>query len=724
MRNETVRVGGRGLWTRSTLVALLTVGCGQSETTDSIYEQTSAVISATWTQQGPAPILGGQENVLPASANNPAAGAIEAVATVPGNANIIYVATVNGGIWKTTTALAATPTWTPLTDFQPSLSMGAIALDAGNANTVVAGTGRWGSFGNDGNTQGIIYVSRNAGASFAQTTTEPFGDQKIGGIAIRGNTILVTTPDPAGMARSTDSGATWTQVSGAGLPAGGIFDLAEDGGNASRFYVTVDGVGIFRSTDTGATWVNVSQNNASVAAAMQGANAFARVSVSRNDGRLFVAVMDNGTGLVNFVAWSQNQGASWTVMNPPNVSGNAIPFGMFAMAADPVNSSFVYVAVVNDWVRGDVGTGIWSTIAGSGTPNFTTPHSDSRDIAFDANLDMILGEDGGIFKRPRPREATGDWTSLAGSNLGNAEVHSVAYDGNSRAVLGGLQDNGTVFQVTSGQLPGLNVTGGDGGDVDVDTTSTPGFSWRYASSQVLFGFRRREYDANNNFISEVFPALQTPNGGSLSSGLFVTPIAVNLVNGLRLVIADNDTVWESFDQGGHVTPVGGAPAAQDMVYGPAGSADVLWAVSNGTAWVRLTAGNPLVQTPAQPPDGLTHVAVNTSNFQDAYVMSPATVFHSTNTGASWTDITGNLQSLNPGFLRTIVFVHGNTRNLVVVGATNGVFATTTAQLGTWQAVGTNLPHAPVLDTQFNATRNQLAIGTLGRGIWTAAGLAQ
>jgi len=77
-----------------------------------------------------------------------------------------------------------------------------------------------------------------------------------------------------------------------------------------------------------------------------------------------------------------------------------------------------------------------------------------------------------------------------------------------------------------------------------------------------------------------------------------------------------------------------------------------------------------------------------------------------------------------GGLRTITFIHGNTRNLVVVGATNGVFATTTAQLGTWQAVGTNLPRAPVLDSQFNATRNQLAVGTLGRGIWTAAGLAQ
>jgi hypothetical protein len=725
MSNARERIGGHGSLIGSALLALVTVGCGQDGEADETLEVSSALIAATWAQQGPAPILNGQQSVLPVNARNPAAGAVEALVTQPGNANVIYVATVNGGVWKTTNALAATPIWTPLTDFQASLSMGAIALDPGNANNVVAGTGRWSSFGNDGNTQGLIYVSRNAGASFTQTTASPFGDQKIGGIAIRGNTLLVTTPDPAGLARSTNSGASWTQISGGagtGLPSGGIFDLAEDGGNASRFYATVDGVGIFRSTNQGATWVNVSQNNASVDSAMRGANAFARVSVSRNDGRLYVAVMDNATGIVNFVAWSGNQGTNWNVMNPPNVGGNAIPFGMFAMAADPVNSSFVYVGVVNDWVRGDSGTQVWTPIAFNGTPNFTNPHPDSRDIAFDANLDMILATDGGVFRRPRPREATGDWFSLAG-NLGDAEVHNAAFDGRSQAVLAGTQDNGAVFQLVSGALAGENVTFGDGGDVDVDAISTPGFSFRYTSSQNLINFRRRQYDAANNFISEVFPALALPGGGSIFSDRFVTPVEVNNANGRRLVIALNDTIYESLDQGDHVTPLGGAPGAFDMAYGHPNNAEVLWAV-NGAVWVRTTAGAALAQTSSPFPDFAVDVILDTSDFRRAYVASPGQVFLTPNTGASWTNITGNLQSLNPGSLRTITFIRGNTRTLVVVGATNGMFATTTAQLGNWQAVGTTLPHAPVLDSQFNATRNQLVVGTLGRGVWTAAGLAQ
>src|SRR3954454_6398684 len=96
---------GRGFWSGSALLVLLNAACGQDATPDMVEARTSALISATWTQQGPAPLLNGQENVLPFSARNPAAGAVESVVPQPGNANIIYVATVNGGVWKTTNAL-------------------------------------------------------------------------------------------------------------------------------------------------------------------------------------------------------------------------------------------------------------------------------------------------------------------------------------------------------------------------------------------------------------------------------------------------------------------------------------------------------------------------------------------------------------------------------------------------------------------------------------------
>src|SRR5437764_4424632 len=59
-----------------------------------------------WVSEGPAPGIHGQETVAP---NNQINGAIQAIVVHPTNANIMYVGSVNGGIWKTTNATAASP---------------------------------------------------------------------------------------------------------------------------------------------------------------------------------------------------------------------------------------------------------------------------------------------------------------------------------------------------------------------------------------------------------------------------------------------------------------------------------------------------------------------------------------------------------------------------------------------------------------------------------------
>src|SRR6266511_4561323 len=92
----------------------------------------------SWIEQGPGPLS------LPTAGYNKAAGAIQAVATDPVDADRVFIAAVGGGIWRSSNAVSAQePTWIPLTDLQPSLSMSAIAfspLDA-NRNTLFAGCG-------------------------------------------------------------------------------------------------------------------------------------------------------------------------------------------------------------------------------------------------------------------------------------------------------------------------------------------------------------------------------------------------------------------------------------------------------------------------------------------------------------------------------------------------------------------------------------------------------
>src|SRR5262245_45603367 len=69
-----------------------------------------------WAEQGPGPIFG-NPNVVNIGQKNAVSGAVEAIASHPTNADIVYIGTLNGGVWKTTNATAAGKLidWTPLT---------------------------------------------------------------------------------------------------------------------------------------------------------------------------------------------------------------------------------------------------------------------------------------------------------------------------------------------------------------------------------------------------------------------------------------------------------------------------------------------------------------------------------------------------------------------------------------------------------------------------------
>ena len=71
------------------------------------FTVTSVFSQVGWVEQGPGPMnLGSNVVGIP---NRPQAGAISAIAVDQFNSNIVYVATVNGGIWKTTNGTAPTP---------------------------------------------------------------------------------------------------------------------------------------------------------------------------------------------------------------------------------------------------------------------------------------------------------------------------------------------------------------------------------------------------------------------------------------------------------------------------------------------------------------------------------------------------------------------------------------------------------------------------------------
>ncbi len=60
------------------------------------------------------------------------------MAVDPRDGNVVYAGTASGGVWKT---VDGGVNWKPLTDDQPSLSIGSLVLDKNNPSTIYAGTG-------------------------------------------------------------------------------------------------------------------------------------------------------------------------------------------------------------------------------------------------------------------------------------------------------------------------------------------------------------------------------------------------------------------------------------------------------------------------------------------------------------------------------------------------------------------------------------------------------
>lgn len=68
----------------------------------------------------------------------------------------------------------------------------------------------------------------------------------------------------------------------------------------------------------------------------------------------------------------------------------------------------------------------WTPLTHIYAGNMSAPHADSRNLAFDADGNLIESDDGGVYKRFSPQTEQGNWASLNG-NLQILEAHSVTH---------------------------------------------------------------------------------------------------------------------------------------------------------------------------------------------------------------------------------------------------------------------------------------------------------
>jgi uncharacterized repeat protein (TIGR01451 family) len=694
--------------------------------------------STSWTAMGPAPINGGQ-----VPGGGPVAGRLAAVAADPGNANILYLAASGGGVWKTTNGGTS---WTPELESnnvnwngaQPTETMGAIAVAAGNSSVIYAGTGEANNSGDSYYGRGVL-KSTDGGATWTllrgNSGVNEFDRKAIAQIAVdpsdaSGNTVYVAIArgdvngvgGNNGIWKSTNGGTTWTNTTASISTSAFYTDVAIDPNTSTTVYMAIGNFNgnslnaVYKSTNGGSTWA-IAGNYPSGTA-----DGLIRVALSKaNSSVLYSSITNPSTSGLLKMMKSTDGGTTWSQLtSAPNYMG-AQGWYDSTLAVDPSNSSVIYAggqAGSSGVIESRDGGTTWFNI-GTGQSGNNGPHADHHGAAFDANGKFLDGDDGGIWRLDNPVSGSVAWSDLNG-NLQITEFVGIALNPqNNNIAYGGSQDNGT--EEFNDNLGWTLVEGGDGGAVAVDFTN-PNNVYR-VSPVGSFGptnFFRKSTNGGASWSS----AVSGLNGNDPMD--FYPPFTMDPSNSSHLIFG-SDRVYSTTNGASSWTAIS-TPGSGGWTDGSSTTVDALaiaktdgtiYASAGGDIFVTSNGGSTWTKRDL-PVTGLhiNQILVDPTNSSVAYAVldsfsggSGGHVYKTTNGGTSWTDISLNLLNL-PTYSIALDPRNGT----LYIGNDNGVYATTDGG-NTWNRYATALPNVRVTDLELNTSLNILAAGTYGRGLW-------
>ncbi|WDI31319.1 hypothetical protein PUV54_15325 [Hyphococcus flavus] len=369
-------------------------------------------------------------------------GRIADIAIVEDNPSTWYVAVGSGGVWKTENSGT---TWKPLFDKQASYSIGALAVDPSNENTIWVGTGENVGGRHVGYGDGL-YRSRDGGESWQHMGLKE--SEHISTIIVHPddpNTVWVAVQGPLwssggerGLFKTSDGGITWNNVLSAGEWTG-VTDVIIDPRDPDRLYAATwqhhrtvaaymgggPETGIHVSEDGGETWEELTSGLPDGSMGKIGL----AISPQQPDVVYAAIELDRRTGGV----WrSANRGASWEKVGDKTGGGTG-PHYYQELFAHPHHFDRIYLVSNTTQVSHDGGK-TWRNI------NNEYKHVDDHAIAFHpTNPDyIIVGSDGGLYESHDDEKS---WRYI--DNLPVTQFYKVAVDDTEPfyLVYGGTQDN-------------------------------------------------------------------------------------------------------------------------------------------------------------------------------------------------------------------------------------------------------------------------------------------
>ncbi|MGD8976641.1 MAG: glycosyl hydrolase [Gammaproteobacteria bacterium] len=681
-------------------------------------------------------------------------GRIADIAIHPENTNVWYVAVGSGGVWKT---INRGTTWEPVFDEQVSYSIGSVAIDPNDPDTIWVGTGENVSGRHVGYGDGI-YRSRDGGKSW--TNMGLAASEHISTIRIDprdSDVIYVAAQGPLwsgggdrGVYKTEDGGETWNRILSAGEYTGAN-EVHLDPRDPDVVYavlhqrmrnvaVLINGgpeSGIFKSTDAGASWRELTEGLPEEDMGKIG------LAISPQDPDVVYATIELARRTGGF--WrSADGGETWEKRNDYLSSGTG-PHYYMEIFASPHAFDRVYQMDVLMHVTEDGGKTFIKTPRGA-------KHSDHHALVFDPDDPdyLLAGTDGGLYES---FDLGATWKFVANLPVTQFYKVSVDYDEPFYNVYGGTQDNNTQGGPSrTDTISGIVnsdwnvVLTGDGHQPAADY-SNPDIV--YAQSQQ--GFLRR-YDRRTGESVSIQP--QPGPGEGAERFNWDSPILISPHDPARLYFA-SQRLWRSDDRGdswtaisgdlsrgkdrmmmpimgrvwsfdslwdlyamsvyGSVTSVSESPLVPGLIY--TGTDDGLIQVTEdgGGSWRKIEKlpGVPAgffvndIKADLHDPDSV-YVVVDDHKSGD---FSPY-VLKSTDRGRSWRSIAGDLPDRH--VLWRLVQDHVKP-DLLFLGTEFGVFFTIDSGRR-WVRLG-GAPTIPFRDLVIQTRENDLVGATFGRGFY-------